>query len=891
MKLSKFSLLGAFMLLAGCSDDLDFHPAKTGENIQFGTKAYFANADTKSSRTEYGDVNEDKNAIELKWVKGDKILIACPQVSQPVSGAVEYQVNEQHAITDGTYNEKDEATSLSPTSMPGLQWGDVTTAHNFYGIYPSANDVNQFALDQVADGRHTTFTGVLPQSQDPKEIDKTTDGYVVAKPNMDYAYMVAQTTNKVGPEGVVSKDVVLTFEPIVTALQFDIIAKQVSNEGSAVTINSINLYSQTKNISGGFTCDFNTKSVTVPDENGAKNVNMFFKDGVTLKVNDHLNFTLFFLSNGAETLNDMKVTFNYTTNNVVKTKTATIGKDIVAKVKHYFKGINFEAIEGEKAAGSNWFSLVEDAAYLNQLSIPIAGNPFSYQSTTNKQQEKDYVSLWNLGVRGFELPTDRAATTATDASLDDKNFVVGESEVSGLTLGEALTKLKELQGLPGSNQEPLILVFRYYPVSEKYNPREYLKQVVQTLKNAGLFDKLVKVDNQSTALDLKGQVVAFVRLGDDAYIRMARIEKTITDFTSCNDLVPNGFEMGNIMFIKDWGNAYDCWDRRYPNVERQSNWTETYSSGMPNGVSYDGYTIQDHAAGHIYKGSGIANGQTYQLTKSGISRIEDLLCGVSSQSSPYNAVGGNYLNFGSEPARLTDHNLMFKHDIHGGGTAYVQEWSRVIYNDTEATSTDVRSIGQNTYTGFAENGNHYLFAKWWKSIDQKKSQIDALFEDAITNTAASLFVNVLSGYYAVATEKTSMIPCKRWIATPETYRYSFQTMNYALVPSGQGKGGDFSALARDLNTYVYNKLRTDAYGIGPWGFIQLDYIGASAKSFSTNYPNEYSVEDAVNASANIVPLIVANNFRFIKNTKPKEEEPVNAPLVSTDLADMKIGMQ
>ena len=387
MKLSKFSLLGAFMLLAGCSDDLDFHPAKTGENIQFGTKAYFANAETKSSRTEYGDVNAAKNAIELKWVQGDKILIACPQVSQPISGAVEYQVNEQHAITDGSYTEKDVATSLSPTSMPGLQWGDVTKAHNFYGIYPSANAVNQFALDEVADGKHTTFTGVLPQSQDPKEIVETTNGYV-AKPNMDYAYMVAQTTNKVGPEGVVSKDVVLTFEPIVTALQFDIIAKHFSNEGTDVTINSINLYSQTKNISGGFTCDFKTKSVTVSDANGAKNVNMFFKNGVKLAVDKHLNFTFFFLSNGTEALasNDMKVTFNYTTNNVVKTKTATIGKDISAKVKHYFKGIEFNAIEGEKAAGSNWFSLVEDAAYLDQLSIPVAGNPFSYKSTTNKQQ-------------------------------------------------------------------------------------------------------------------------------------------------------------------------------------------------------------------------------------------------------------------------------------------------------------------------------------------------------------------------------------------------------------------------------------------------------------------------------------------------------------------------
>lgn len=871
MKLSKFSLLGAFMLLAGCSDDLDFHPAKTGENIQFGTKAYFANADTKSSRTEYGDVSTDGKAIELKWVKGDKILIACPQVSQPVSGAVEYQVNEQHAI-DGSYTEKDVATSLSPTSMPGLQWGDVTKAHNFYGIYPSANNVNNFALDEVADGKHTTFTGVLPQSQDPKEIVETTDGYV-AKPNMDYAYMVAQTTNEVGSEGVVSKDVVLTFEPIVTALQFDIIAKHVSNEGTDVTINSINLYSQTKNISGGFTCDFKTKRVTVSDENGAKNVNMFFKDGVKLAAEKHLNFTFFFLSNGTEALtpNDMKVTFNYTTNNVVKTKTATIGKEISAKVKHYFKGIEFKAIEGESAAGSNWFSLVEDAAYLNQLSIPVAGNPFSYQSTTNKQQEKDYVSLWNLGVRGFELPTDRAA--ATNASLDGQKFVVGESEVGTLKLSEALSQLKTLQGLPGSEKEPLILVFRYYPVSVGYNPQEYLKQVIKTLQNAELFDKLVKVDDQSTALDLKGKVVAFVRLGDDAYIRMARIEGQFTNFTSCDDLVPTDLNMGNIMFIKDWGNAYDCWDRRYPNVERQSNWTETYKSTIPSGY-YSDYSIGNHAAGHIYKGSGVAVGDTYQIKKEGISCIEDLLCGVSSNKQTYTSVNG-YLNFGQEPARLTDHNLMFKHDIHGGGTAYVQEWSRVISANHQIPTGD-RGMTKSS------NNNYWLFVNWWKSIDQKMKQIDELFEEAVMNTHADLFVNVLSGYYAVDTDITSFTPCKRWIDVPEDN----WGVDFVIAPSGQGKGGDFSALARDLNTYVYNKLRTDAYGIGPWGFIQLDYIGAT--NFSTTYLKDYSVADAVNASANIVPLIVANNFRFIKNTK---RETVNAPVVSNGPADMTIGMQ
>ena len=183
---------------------------------------------------------------------------------------------------------------------------------------------------------------------------------------------------------------------------------------------------------------------------------------------------------------------------------------------------------------------------------------------------------------------------------------------------------------------------------------------------------------------------------------MARIEGQFTNFTSCNDLVPADLNMGNVMFIKDWGNAYDCWDRRYSNVERQSNWTETYSRSIPTGY-YTDYKIEKHAAGFIYKGSGVSAGQTYQLKKADISCIEDLLCGVSSQSTTYTPITG-FLDFGKEPSQLTDRKKMFEHALNGGGTAFVQEWSRVIYEDIQF-ATGLRGSTR------SQTNNYWLFTK------------------------------------------------------------------------------------------------------------------------------------------------------------------------------------
>lgn len=85
-------------------------------------------------------------------------------------------------------------------------------------------------------------------------------------------------------------------------------------------------------------------------------------------------------------------------------------------------------------------------------------------------------------------------------------------------------------------------------------------------------------------------------------------------------------------------------------------------------------------------------------------------------------------------------------------------------------------------------------------------------------------------------------------------------------PDDQGKGGNFAELAVDMNTYVYNKLVNKEYGVGPYGLVVMDYIGASAEEFATHGGQEYSTaeerEAAATASTALIRLIYMNNFAF-----------------------------
>ena len=139
-------------------------------------------------------------------------------------------------------------------------------------------------------------------------------------------------------------------------------------------------------------------------------------------------------------------------------------------------------------------------------------------------------------------------------------------------------------------------------------------------------------------------------------------------------------------------------------------------------------------------------------------------------------------------------------------------------------------------------------------------------------------VNVFSGYYITDKHTVSLIPFKEDFVYPGN-KIAGNVLTATYKPSGQGNGGNFAGLAADLNTYVYEKLTSDAYGVGPLGLVQIDFIGATKANFDEYDKDNYNTDhaQAAVASQNLVSFIAMNNFRFALNRKP---QAVSAPGVN-----------
>ena len=144
-------------------------------------------------------------------------------------------------------------------------------------------------------------------------------------------------------------------------------------------------------------------------------------------------------------------------------------------------------------------------------------------------------------------------------------------------------------------------------------------------------------------------------------------------------------------------------------------------------------------------------------------------------------------------------------------------------------------------------------------------------------------VNVFSGYYITDKHTVSLIPFKEDFVYPGN-KIGENVVTGTYTPSGQGNGGNFAGLAADLNTYVYEKLTSDAYGVGPLGLVQIDFIGATETDFNNYDKDKYNGNhaQAAVASQNLVSFIAMNNFRFALNRKP---QTVSAPGMSN--SDLK----
>lgn len=894
MKLSFASLLGAVALMAGCTDDDLVKPIVRGEGVQFGASASFeAGNDNRGSRTVYGDVIVDANGnkrIQLNWERGvDIIDIAYPEAAQ--SKLVAYDVLDEQHTTGGSQSV---ATTLGvhEGQSGGLQWGTPGTdgKHHFYAVYPSRKMFTENEQDRIVMDSEG-FSGYMPNAQDPKEkTGDATQGYVL-KPDMRYAYMVAKTEHADDAGAQVSLD----FSPLVTALEFSITADYVESNTTTtegITLQGIQLSSLDGNICGSFNYKFNNNdNKVVTDANpagstGFDQIYMNVPDGAVMKKGTKLDFTFFVVPTKNLEASKLKLTFVYLdTKGVLTYKTASIGRGIEMRKKYFFKNISFPVINTE-ASPSMWFSLLDNDILLDQLSIPVAGNAFTNNYTDadaayHKQQVTDYQSLWNQGVRGFELVTNYASNNTSysgdcQGKLENVYFVGGEQLLKGTgapKFGQVVKNLLAFKASEKTKNECLFLICHYHAVYEyytswgteievtPYSPQTYVTQLLDFFESLIgttvtapdgstakiTADDFVLLKPGSTVGDLRGKVCIIVRPGDDEYMKW---QKNGAVTSSLKLETTNGTSWADkALLIQDWGSAYDRWDKRYQGAVREATWA--------NNINKEG------------------------------TRIEDYLYGVSSLKEPYTAISGYDFKTDPWPEALIDDTRYIQ--TTNQGRAFVHEWMRVV---PDALNLETFYVGAtDAHRDWGWKRTQFLWVKWPSSINEKKKDIDNLFAKSVLGN--DICFNVLSGYYVTKLYSKTHTKKDNGVSTTDEELVSaipFKQSFYNIIPGNQGNGGNFAGLAADLNTYVYDKLTSDAYGVGPLGLVQIDFIGATAANFDTYDTDKYNKDHAkaAVASQNLVSFIAMNNFRFPMTRKPGT---FSAPEVNDASLDENIAIQ
>ena len=873
-----FALAGASFLLDACQEELvPENIVVPGDEIQFGANAYFENGEPQT-RTEYGDIQD--NQIEVRWVpEEDRVDIACPNAVGSTNS--EYKVaGTVSGETVSGVADNYKANTLVRLSPVGLQWSG-SDEHVFYASYPSKNQIaaklgsilSQKEIGELGLNEATgKLKGFLPLDQSPAQLPagKTNRGGKagwVVEPDMTYAYMVERKTHAKGQ----SANIGLRFESQVTALEFEVLAgdfaKNVTQQ--PITILAMQLYhNNNEQICGHFEytyaeTDDAEGTFVSKSTNGYEKITQTFGNGLVVAPGEFVDATFFLLPGQTFSENnsgELSLTVIYKVGNNPNTKTATLTKEITPKKKYFFSNVQLPDVESLDA--SSWFAALNPATYISQLSIPVAGNAFSYyyvdkDNTTDnekfyRQQVKDYETLWKMGVRGFEFKT--SYNKDANVHLGGEYFVCNGQEIdngdveNAPTFDKAFTTLyNHLQKNPN---ETLVIIATYQSHGESdapYSPQAYISDLeayltafctANNITNKG--DKFAKLGTNSCVGDLRGKIAIVIRPGDDDYMNLAGVGTSYKVSTTWSNY---------LALVRDWGTGIDQWDKRYG--------SSYYTEGV---FAKSGKTIFESNMAVLSS----TDGET--MTDTGL--------GGKIPSSSWN-LSRTIGNSGT-----------------GEGTAYVQCWERVVpvQRYWRATTTSwgnvvTESDNYQTDEGDTELSSKkgYLWINWFESLREKKQMVMHTVETAQDTygktNSSTLYINSLSGYFVTEELEESLYPYTNKILV-ETDKVAGKYTNLynhwepKLDLSNQGKGGDWESCAAEMNTYLWTELNASQKQ-GPLGLIMFDYIDAETTHFANIKPVAMNVtaQTASKASKELPGIIMMNNFLFPLTTNPDWKDP------------------
>lgn len=883
-KISALLCASLFVFSACVEENLEqpYKPAEVGDEITFGARAGFEDADP-ATKTVYGDRYLDPDSKKwfhpINWLNGtDKVEIYSPQ-----GGGINPSCYTVHTTTDATAQDHQSYAQLKRNNPSGsLQWGEGYTAvidgktvegvHDFYAMYPSSDTFKESLDGTLKSGvrmNGTIVNGVIPDVQNHSGIssksevigtgsDAKTVTHWVAAPNMDYAYMVARNVGH-REAGLVP----LSFYPIVTAVEIQLTFNkpEVSEGESMVTyaeslsITDVMVESE-NSITGGFSCDLKlwedksayptcqttssgyANSIRVPvwREIKGENADESTLEPIIVKDGGSLTFTVFLLP--ATDITNLKVSFSTNGGSGWMGKDLpgiTIKKNLKNRIINLALPVDSEIIQMNPG---NWITQIEEQKPnlpLNKLSIPGTGGSFSFNSSSDgyAQQfdEMDIESQWNIGIRAFEIVSNRPETSSS--SLGGQS-VKCNGEPMGTTVYQALKDLflkvtdaekddegniiiDTQTGLPKyKNSEFAVAILTYQPEGGSVRRRanayaESLVKMFQTADTEGAYglkeyvNNMVMYTSDLTISEAKNKVIVIVRINQEGEpepdIDYADIwgspnkedvEQAEQNYSTAKSLIEAA--KLPILLIDGCGSGKDKWERRgyYVGTKPAVNFVQY-------GTEFTSDCIEYYIQGSVSRSSNSASAT---------------------------------ITFNYEPdqdIKIIRDSIDFRYDTNGD-PCWFQEWARVSKGGTDGYYKEEdpgTHWGGDIFGGWT--GGHAY--RWKESYSEKLSHVTQTFQDAIDNKLSDMVViNSLCGYYIDGEYDQSYIPMG----------------NTSYLG---GTNGDILGLATDLNRDFYQYVLSSGLddATGPTGIVLMDFVSKDPSAGGAYY---------------LPSVIIANNFKL-----------------------------
>lgn len=851
-------------IFTACQDDdivRNSNPAEVGEEILFGARAGFENANP-GSRTVYTGEYYNIGGVEyerINWVDGtDKIHIYSPEASNPgnASGNDDMLHSAHYTVKrsdDAATTNNDEAY-LERIGDASLQWGTGSGdegTHTFYAMYPSNqmffnNDGTPAIPVEYADGitmSSTAISGYIHNEQIAEVSHTEEDGkkHYVASPDMRYAYMVAKTTAARTQDGVN-----LTFFPIVTALELELKLRPAGANETIVPVTIAEVSVSANDIAGDFTCDISddnweeTDGVEkfVGEINPAGSVS---NNEITIITTDPKNNNLPLTLNEGESLTF--TVFMKPTANIENIKVSVISDmvglakksktledvDIIARKKNIFTGIQLHTDvtsteEPEEPVDyGNWMEQMKPTTAMKDLSLPGTGNSFSYKTTGTtsanyKAQTLTFDEQWEAGIRAFEIASCRRSSTSTTNTnhLGRVNVECGKSSV-GFTVDQVFDMV--LEKLAANPYETAMVILTYQPSGEDRYGTQYMAQLNRyiNIKFGGTATSNTYINNFYN----QNKLVLFspdLQLGEYAPEDIITNEDGST--TVKEGAVSSGAR-GKLMIVAR-PNQLDEKDGSAGTVDNEGHWTNI--KDQITDITEDKVLVvngcgtgRDKWAARGYKmkqGDGEPDYVPY--ISNSFSARQYIEYFMDTNTPIFGEYDGDESNFTytttsnrqtytlTRPAKDNPDALHFDYTTNQDFDCWFQEWYRVV-------NKDVRY-----------NGGVY----WFESYGEKLSNVKTTFDMAVSGSYTNYtFINSLCGFLAESGE--SIRPSTGW--------------NYG------GEYGNIAALATKLNQAFYEYvLAKRAQMVAPTGVVLMDFVN--------------NKEEAGNEGAYWLPqLIIGNN--------------------------------